>query len=283
MKTDHTRITIRQALKYASEQLTVITDNHYREAQLLVAHVAGLTVTQVHTRGLDEMANDSWQRLQTLIDRRLQHEPLPYVLGQWSFYGLTLTVNRDVLIPRPETEVLVDTVLAELAADRALQVVDLGTGSGAIAIALAYYRPYWQLWAIDSQPEALKLACDNAERYRLANIHFRQGQWLRPLNDNKVDAIISNPPYVASRDPHFKERSLQFEPRSALDGGETGLQAIEQIVEQAPSCLADKGLLALEHGYDQQPQVLALMRRYFDKVRSVEDLAGHERFVIGHK
>jgi release factor glutamine methyltransferase len=281
MMNDRAHASIRQAVKYASEQLTAITANHYWEAQLLLAHVTGLTVTEIHTQATDACDPCNWPRLEMMINRRLREEPLPYILGQWSFYDMTLTVNRHVLIPRPETEVLVDQVLALLPTQKPLTVVDLGTGSGAIALALAYHRPQCQLWALDSQPEALKVAYDNAKRYQLANIHWGQGAWLEPLDNQKVDVIVSNPPYVASEDSHFHSSSLQFEPRLALDGGTTGLAAIEHIIAAAPNYLTARGLLALEHGYDQQSQVLTLMRQYFDNVMAFDDLSGHHRVVIG--
>lgn len=272
---------LKQALIETSIQLKSVCDNAYWEAQWLLSHITQLSVTQVHVFSDLKLDEIQQQHLDHLIQRRLKGEPLAYLIGHWQFYGLEFKITPDVLIPRPETETLASAVL-EVLPEHGCQVADIGTGSGAIAIALAYHRPQWKIDAIDDSAEALQVAQANVKRHQLANVTVKQGVWCKPLGAVKMDAIVSNPPYIATEDPHFAQASLQYEPRRALDGGEDGLQAIRELIRQAPGHLKPSGWLFLEHGFDQQQAVMALLKQYHFKQTQVwQDLTGQPRVVAG--
>jgi len=268
------------ALHEAKRQLVSVTDRPYFEAQQLLAHITQLTVTQLHMLGNAKLETWQYDHLQNLLQRRLKHEPLAYLLGYWSFYGLDLKVTPEVLIPRPETEVLVDTVL-ENGSTSGLTVADVGTGSGAIAISLAYNRPNWHIFGLDNSQDALRVAEDNVRRHKLTNVTLMHGEWLEPLKHSRVGLVVSNPPYIPVDDPHLQQTSLSYEPRAALDGGIDGLRAIRSIINQSPDYLLHHGYLCLEHGYDQQQQVMALMAREFSGINAVNDWQGQPRVVWG--
>ncbi len=218
-------------------------------------------------------------RYRGLIERRTAGVPTAYLLGEREFWSLTLRVNPAVLIPRPETELLVERVLALLESrrlERPARVADLGTGSGAIAIALASERRHWQLTATDRSPAALAVARDNAARLGLPQIELLQGHWLEPLAGRRFDALVSNPPYVAADDPALSD--LRHEPREALIPGPTGLEALLHLADAARGHLEPGGWLVLEHGGDQaRPLAAALVDAGYARVRCHRDLAGCER------
>lgn len=224
------------------------------------------------TDPLPEAAAD---RLQALATRRLAGEPLAYLTGEKAFHGLTLRVDARVLDPRDDTETLVDWALALLPADAPRRVLDLGTGSGAIALAIAQQRPLAQVVAVDASADALAVARANAERLGL-RVDMRLGDWLTPVAGERLDLIVSNPPYIADTDPHLP--ALAHEPRQALVSGADGLDDIRRIVAQAPAHLAPGGWLLLEHGWDQAGAVRDLLGAAgFAQVQSRRDLAGIER------
>jgi release factor glutamine methyltransferase len=231
----------------------------------------------------ERLLTDAQQhQLEGLAARRIAGEPIAHLLGAREFWSLSLRVNPAVLIPRPETETLVEHALTTLPEMSALRVADLGTGSGAIAAALAHERPHWMLFAVDAAAAALAVASDNRARLNLPNLVFVQGDWATALASTCLDAILSNPPYVREDDPHLSRGDLRFEPRSALAAGADGLAAIRTIVADAPRCLRPGGLLALEHGWDQAHAIRALLlAQGFDAVRTFRDLAGHERVTSG--
>jgi release factor glutamine methyltransferase len=214
-----------------------------------------------------------------LIERRAQGEPLAYITGVREFWTLELRVTREVLVPRPETELLVERALALGPAPTA-RVLDLGTGSGAIALALASERPAWELLATDASAAALAVARDNARRLRLGNVSFHVGSWFAGLAEQRFDLVVSNPPYVAARDPALLV--LKDEPRQALTPGEDALADLRAIIRAAPEHLRAGGWLALEHGTSQAGAVAhELVARGFGSVRSHRDLGGHERVTEG--
>ncbi|MGB2679789.1 MAG: peptide chain release factor N(5)-glutamine methyltransferase [Candidatus Competibacter sp.] len=216
------------------------------------------------------------------LERRLMGEPVAYILGRREFWSLELEVNPDTLIPRPETEGLVELALERLPADRAIALADLGAGSGAIALALAVERPQARIVATDRSPGALAVARDNAARLGLANVEFRRGDWCAPLAGERFELIVSNPPYVATADPRWRAGELRFEPAEALVAGAGGLDALRAIIAQAPSCLSPGGWLLLEHGYDQGEAAPALLRqRGFVEVVDYPDAAGVSRCGCG--
>ena len=223
----------------------------------------------------DAMPAEADARLQALATRRLAGEPMAYLTGEKAFHGLTLRVDARVLDPRDDTETLVDWALALLPADAPRRVLDLGTGSGAIALAIAAQRPLAQVVAVDASADALAVARANAERLGL-RVDMRLGDWLTPVAGERLDLIVSNPPYIADTDPHLP--ALAHEPRQALVSGADGLDDIRRIVAQAPAHLAPGGWLLLEHGWDQAGAVRALLSAAgFAQVQSRRDLAGIER------
>ena len=230
--------------------------------------------------GTDELPAPVLQHFQSLCEQRRDAMPLAYLLGRTEFYGLPLSITPQVLDPRDDTETLVDWALSLMPPHAAVEVVDLGTGSGAIALALQHERPAAQIWAVDQSPEALAVAQRNAQALQLT-LRCLQGNWLSTMPaDQRFDLIVSNPPYLAAHDPHLP--GLRHEPRQALVSGEDGLDDIRTLIHQAPGHLKPGGWLLLEHGHDQSQAVQALLRQAgFDQVQSRPDLAGISRCTGG--
>lgn len=247
------------------------------DAQLLLLHALGRAPNDrawLLAHDTDAISDAAWSALSAQLLRRLAGEPVAYLLGEKEFHGLGLQVDARVLVPRPDTETLVDWALQCLEGRKAPQVLDLGTGSGAIALALQHARPDAQVDAIDASADALAVAEANALRLGLP-VRFRQAHWLDGAAGGYA-VIASNPPYIAAGDPHLA--ALQHEPLAALVAGPDGLADIRQIVQQAPAHLADGGWLLLEHGHDQAPAVRQLLQaRGFAEVQSRDDLAGIQR------
>jgi release factor glutamine methyltransferase len=217
-----------------------------------------------------------------LLERRMSGEPIAYILGVREFYGLDFKVTSATLIPRPDTELLVELALQRIPPSSLLRVLDLGTGSGAIALAIAHARPDVEVTAVDASAEALAVARENAWRLGVANVHLAQSDWFGALADERYDLIVSNPPYIAAADAHLAQGDVRFEPRTALASGADGLDDIRSIVAQAQEHLDPGGWLLLEHGYDQAAQLRELMSQAgFAEVFSACDLAGIERVTGG--
>ncbi|RSZ31115.1 peptide chain release factor N(5)-glutamine methyltransferase [Variovorax beijingensis] len=247
------------------------------DAQLLLLHALGRAPNDrawLLAHDTDAISDAAWSALSAQLLRRLAGEPVAYLLGEKEFHGLGLQVDARVLVPRPDTETLVDWALQCLEGRKAPQVLDLGTGSGAIALALQHARPDAQVDAVDASADALAVAEANALRLGLP-VRFRQAHWLDGAAGGYA-VIASNPPYITAGDPHLA--ALQHEPLAALVAGPDGLADIRQIVQQAPAHLADGGWLLLEHGHDQAPAVRQLLQaRGFAEVQSRDDLAGIQR------
>jgi release factor glutamine methyltransferase len=251
------------------------------DAELLLANILGKSRSYLHTWPERELDAAQLERYQAAIARRQAGEPVAYILGQQGFWSLELEVAAHTLIPRPDTELLVETVLTLLAATPAA-LLDLGTGTGAIALALASERPAWRLTGVDRVAEAVALAERNRLRLKLINAAFVESHWFSALAGQRYQLIVSNPPYIAADDRHLAEGDVRFEPSSALVAGADGLDDIRLIIEQAPSYLEAGGWLLLEHGFDQADAVRELLReRGFSAVESRRDLAGHERISLG--
>lgn len=247
------------------------------DVQLLLAHAMGVTRTRVFTHLERTPDAAAVQRFFDLIERRAAGEPLAYILGVKEFWSLSLRVGPSVLVPRPETELLVERALA-VGARPPGRVADLGTGSGAIALALAAERPHWRLTATDVSAEALALASANAAALNLPQIELLAGSWFEPLHGRTFDLIVSNPPYVAENDAAMQDPALRYEPRIALTPGHDALSSLREIIRCAPEHLEPDGWLLLEHGADQASAVAReLVGRGFRSVRSHRDLAGRER------
>ena len=252
------------------------------DAELLLEYVTGLSRASFRAspeRGVPVQAAWSFQQL---VKRRSQGEPVAYIRGDQEFWSLLFEVTPAVLIPRPETELLVERALAHIDEDAPAQVADLGTGSGAVALSIAHERPKARIAATDVSKQALEVATRNAARLQIANVTLLQGSWFAPIADRRFDVIVSNPPYVADNDPDLAADVRRFEPALALFSGGNGLEAIEQIVAGARERLNENGWLILEHGWKQAAQIRDLLvRAGFAHVRSHPDLAGHERVTEG--
>jgi release factor glutamine methyltransferase len=226
-------------------------------------------------RPLNEAEQSAYQ---ALLQRRLAGEPMAHIMGEREFFGLNLKVTPATLIPRPETELLVELALQRLSPHAGLRVLDLGTGSGAIALAIAHARPDVEMLAVDASAAALEVARENAQRLGLCNVKFQHSDWFSALSGNGFDLIVSNPPYIAADDVHLSQGDVRFEPLSALASGVDGLDDIRRIVAQAGDFLEPGGWLLLEHGYDQAPRVREILLQHdYVRIFSVRDLAGIER------
>lgn len=271
---------IKHILKQATQQIIKISETPHREAEILLAHALEKPRTYLHTYPEHEINQTDLDTFQQSLHRRLQGEPIAYILGHTAFWDFELKVTHDTLIPRPETELIVELILEKLTEQEKIYIADLGTGSGAIALALAKERPHWELHATDQSHAALIIAQQNAQQLGVNNIKFFQGEWCMALPSQKYQAIVSNPPYIAENDPHLKQPGMAFEPQTALVSGNDGLDALRQIISQSSNYLMPNGLLILEHGFDQAPAVRALMQQSgYQQITSYRDLAGHERVV----
>ena len=252
------------------------------EAGLLFADVLGRTRTWLYAHGDAPVSPDAAARLELLVARRAAGEPVAYLIGRRSFWRFDLAVTPDTLIPRPETERLVELALARIPQQAASRIADLGTGSGAIALAIAHERPRAHVVASDRSAQALEVARGNAAALGLGNVEFRTGDWLQPLSGECFDLIASNPPYIEEGDPHMDQGDLRFEPHGALASGSDGLDAIRVIARDAPAHLCAGGWLLLEHGWMQGEAVRALLRDGgFVDVVTARDLEDRERVSFG--
>jgi release factor glutamine methyltransferase len=281
-------VTPQTLLNQARQQLAAalgLEANEARiEAQMLLGEVLDVSRAWMIANAEATLAPALSERFFALLQRRLDGEPVAYILGRREFYGLEFKVAPGVLIPRPDTETLVETALQRIPAPSPLRVLDLGTGSGAIAIAIAVHRPQAQVVAVDASPAALDIARTNAAALGAANLRLLQSDWFSALEQQCFEIIVSNPPYIAAADPHLTQGDLRFEPSTALASGADGLDDIRRIVATAPAHLTAGGWLFLEHGYDQSGRVAELLKgEGFAEVGHATDLAGIERVTFGRK
>ena len=269
---------IRAALAHGVERLAAYSDSPREDAKWLLANVLRCETTRFITHPDQALSEAQARRFQAHVQRRRRGEPVAYLTGRRGFWNLDLAVGPGVLIPRPETELLVETAL-EILPESGARVLDLGTGSGAIALALAKERPAWEIVATDRSRDALKIARANRDTLGLGRVKLLQGNWYEPLaGEARFDLIVSNPPYVAEGDPHLKTGDLRFEPIQALVSGADGLDDIRRIVGKAGRWLLPDGWLLVEHGHDQSDAVLRLFEQAGMKRRRViSDLAGCRR------
>ena len=272
--------TIAESMLLGTRRLTGTSDSPRLDAELLLAATLGLSRALLLARGERALSAVETERYGAQLARRAAGEPVAYLTGAREFYSLRFEVDARVLVPRPETELLVERALQCGAPADALDVLDLGTGSGAIAIAIASERPAWRVSAVDIDADALMLAGRNADALGVERIGWLHGAWYAPLAARRFHLIVSNPPYIAANDPALQH--LQAEPRIALTPGPTGLEALHEIIAGAPAHLQARGHLLVEHGHDQAPAVAALLRAHgFDEVRTHADLAGIPRVTQG--
>ena len=268
------------ALIGLQRMLAAATASAALDAEVLLAEVLGCSRSELAARSERELSRAQSQRLETLAQRRLAGEPVAYLTGRREFWSLDLEVNRDVLVPRPETELLVDLALASLRDIARPEVLDLGTGSGAIALAIASERPDALVTAVDASGPALTVAARNAARLGVGNVRCLQGSWYGAVVTQRFHAIVANPPYVADDDPHLA--TLAHEPRSALVAGPQGLDALTTICAGAVSHLHDPGVVIVEHGSAQGPAVRALFAaNRLSRIETFDDLAGLPRATRG--
>ncbi len=290
------------------------------ETQLLLEHVLNVSHAWLIAHADDEISTQHYETFQDLLKRRIDGEPIAYILGEREFYGLKLKVTPNTLIPRPDTETLVEAALAKIPQNDhisslsppqkresnhkekmdsrlrkndllrngfensdSLQILDLGTGSGAIALAIAKNRPYANIMAMDASKAALEVAIENAQTLKIANVTFLQSNWYAAVGNMTFDVIVSNPPYIEDNDIHLNQGDLRFEPINALASGQDGLDDIRHIIKYAKLYLKPSGWLMIEHGYNQAAALAELLKlAEFSDIHHVKDLAGIHRVTLGH-
>ncbi|MBP9721767.1 MAG: peptide chain release factor N(5)-glutamine methyltransferase [Gammaproteobacteria bacterium] len=262
------------------------------DASILLAHVLSKPRSYLLTWPDKLLSIGQIAMFHALIKKRCLGEPVAYITGQKEFFSLIFNVNKSTLIPRPETELLIETILARFKdkTEDKLTILDLGTGSGAIAISLAKSRPNWQITAVDNSHSALEIAKKNAKLHEINNINFVFSDWFSNVDSElKFDCIVANPPYISSDDPHLEQGDVKFEPRSALISQDNGLADIKLILNQAGLYLAPNGLLIFEHGYDQLSEIQKLINltdslgQYWGQPKSILDYAGLPRVILVQK
>jgi release factor glutamine methyltransferase len=274
--------TVATLLRMASKQLGKNSPTPRLDAEILLAHVLETPRSHLHASPEQRVDDKKMRLFALLVVARCKGRPIAHLTGKRDFWALSLKVTAATLIPRPETELLVEEVLRVVPAGARWYIADLGTGSGAIALSLARERPYCKFVATDISRLALDVARENASKLKITNVEFLEGEWFAPIASRRFGVIVSNPPYVPNDDPHLRSGDLRFEPKLALTGGPDGLAAIRKIVLRAPTHLESGGLMLLEHGYDQAERVRGLLSAAgFTDIYSASDLAGHSRVTGG--
>ncbi|QTS83575.1 peptide chain release factor N(5)-glutamine methyltransferase [Coxiella endosymbiont of Amblyomma nuttalli] len=270
---------VKKVIRNISCQLDICSETPYLDAAVLVSHVLEKSRVELFTHPDMQIMSIQRKQLTNYVNRRISGEPMAYILGAKEFWSLNLTVTPDVLIPRPETEMLVEWILKNLPKDATLRVADLGTGSGNIAIAIASERPHWEITAVDNSKKALKVAKINAKKHHIRNINFYFSEWCQALTRLNYHVIIGNPPYIPNYDKHLQQ--LKYEPLNALASGPDGLSSIKIIIEEAKSYLTNDGWLLLEHGFDQSQKIVDLMQKaHYHEIQDHVDLASLPRMIV---
>lgn len=276
---------IKTALLIATTQLnsqSIEAETAKLEAQLLLQSVLNVNRAWLIAHENDALQPSIHEAYRALINRRINGEPIAYILGAREFYGLNLKVTPDTLIPRPDTETLVDAALEKISPQEKSHILDLGTGTGAIALVIAKHRPQALVIAADASQAALDIAIENAKSLKISNVKILQSDWFSAIQNEKFNLIISNPPYIEADDAHLKQGDLRFEPISALASGADGLDDIRTIISQAKNYLNPHGYLLLEHGYNQAEVVTNLMKDAgFCEIETIKDLGGNDRVTLG--
>lgn len=253
--------TIKNALSYASKILEQASPTPKLDAEVILLYTLKKSRTFLYTHPESTLTIEQQNRYKELINKRQTGYPVAYIIGHREFWSLPLTINESTLIPRPESELLVELTLSLIKVENA-NILELGTGSGAISLALGSEKPKWKISACDISNNALNTARLNARQLNINNINFFQSDWFSAVVEQQFDAIISNPPYIAKNDPHLLQGDVKFEPKSALESGENGLDAIKHIIKESIRYLAPGGLILLEHGYDQRLPINDLLKQY---------------------
>jgi len=275
---------VKQALVYGSTSLTQTSPSSRIDAEILLAFMLKTTRTSLYTHPEWLVTPTQWQEYQKLIQQRIEGHPIAYLIGTKEFWSLPFQVSTDTLIPRPETELLIELTLALLGETSHAKILDLGTGTGAIALALAKERPTWEIQAIDMSQPALTIARKNAAALNLPQVRFSQSNWLSDINPQLFNAIITNPPYIAENDPHLEEGDVRFEPRQALISGPKGLNAITEIIFSGINYLQPNGFLLIEHGFCQKEAIADLFKQAgYSKIKHWSDWQGNDRVSGGFR
>lgn len=279
-------LSVAQCLQLAHE-LESLSDSARLDIELLLCHILQKNRTYLFTWPDSVLSLEQAETFLQFFNRRKSGEPVAHIIGQREFWSLPLAVNNSTLIPRPDTELLVETVLDLFAQDappQARRALDLGTGTGAIVLAIASEKPYWQLLGVDYSADAVALAEQNRAALGFKHVAMAQSDWFENVGTQPFDVIVSNPPYIDPQDPHLTQGDVRFEPLSALIADNQGLADIEHIVAQAWHYLQTQGWLLVEHGYDQAQRVRDLFnQRGFVQVETRRDLGGNERITLGRK
>ncbi|MDA9272074.1 peptide chain release factor N(5)-glutamine methyltransferase [bacterium] len=273
---------IKQALIKATAMLVQTSPSARMDAEILLCHTLKTSRAYLYTHPEVKLNPTQLAQYQQFTTQRNQGIPIAHITGTREFWSLPLHVTSDTLIPRPETERLIELTLMHLANRPHANILDLGTGSGAIALALAVERPNWTIVACDKSPAALTVACENAEQLNLSTIQFIHSDWFTNIPKQLFDAILSNPPYIAEHDPHLTHGDVRFEPINALVSGIDGLNDIRYLIKHSYEWLLPQGLLLLEHGYDQGPTVTSLLNQSnYQNVQCWQDGQDHDRISGG--
>lgn len=267
----------------AIKQLEPVSDSAHLDVELLLCSVINKDRSFLRAWPEHELNQQQLSSFQQLLKQRLQGKPIAHILGERGFWSLNLKVTSDTLIPRPDTERLVELALDIIPDDAQWKILDLGTGTGAIALSLAKEKPTCFITATDQSIAALDVAKQNAEDNKISNIEFIQSDWFANLDNQQFDMIVSNPPYIKETDPHLQQGDVRFEPLSALTSGEDGLNDIRTIIKNSQQHLTEKGVLLIEHGYDQADAVCHLLSAAnFTQVSNFKDDNGNPRVSIGY-
>lgn len=271
-------IDIKSALRYASTRLAESSPTPQLDAEILLLHIIQKNRSYLYAHSEQVLENTQHKQFDTLISKRLKGLPIAYLTNEREFWSLPLYVTPDTLIPRPETELLVELALSHVGTHSSCSVLELGTGTGAISIALATEKPPWHITATDLSQPALLIAQKNASRHKTQNITFVHSHWFENIPAQAFDLIISNPPYLAEQDPHQYEGDLRFEPKQALVSGKDGFEDLMHIIHISRNYLKPSGLLLLEHGYNQgQAVTSALSQASYKNIQCWQDAAGLDR------
>ena len=279
--------TIKKTIKLSTKQLETVSDSARLDTELLLSFTLKKDRSFLHAWPDFELTEQQQKMFKQLFERRLKGEPVAHILGEREFWSLNLTVTSDTLIPRPDTERLVELALeiipAEKDQDKKWNILDLGTGTGAIALSLAKERPASHIIATDKSKSALEIAKQNAKKNHLSNVEFIHSDWFAELANQKFNMIVSNPPYICENDPHLNQGDVSFEPLSALSSGKDGLDDIHKIINNSQHHLKKNGVLLLEHGYDQAEAVCNLLKAAgFQHVKDFKDYNNQPRIAVGY-
>lgn len=277
-------IDIKKALEEATLSLTPSSPSARLDAELLLAYILNVSRVFLYAHSDDKLDNIQHTHFLDLLQQRIQGLPIAYLIGTREFWSLPLRVSHDTLIPRPETELLVELLLNKLVDEPHANILDLGTGTGAVAIALASERPNWTLLAVDKHEATLKIAQENITQLGISNLRVLCSNWFEAIPAQLFNAIVSNPPYLAVNDPHLEQGDVRFEPHDALVSGIDGLDDLNHIIKYSDNWLSPGGWLLLEHGFTQGPAVTSLLESCgYQDVQCWQDWQGHDRISGGRK